>query len=313
MTLVVARKINDITWIISDTLVYDPKPDQEREYGLKAFVIDGSTAAAYTGSPNHAHALLKSLAENASAENPDHPATVLAAAQKRFIDAHGPAEIDFVVVHRGEISKISGGKLENVNTAWIGDHKAFESFQRYHDNFQKGLATAFSDLFDPNGGPQSRTDLRLVNVDSVPGATSEDIAGGLALHDAMQLVAGDLSHSSVGGPVTVATSSPRGARYLSYSGASSPIFKPTHEGWQTIDFGDAVRGGFCFTSIVPEIEISGGWGIFFHQGKKGQYFTADLANQNFSRLIAYAANAEEFCQIVGREVGYQLRHAGSFN
>jgi hypothetical protein len=313
MTLVVARKTNDIAWIVSDTLVYDPKPDQPREHALKTFVIDENTVAAYTGSPNHAHGILKSLAENALAEKPRDPTSALISEHKRFTDLHGPTDIDFIVVHKGNISKISNGKSKTVNVAWIGDHRAFESFQRYHDKFQKGLATPFSDLIDPNGRAQARADLRIVNVDSVPGATRDSIAAGMTFHDTMQLVVGALSHPSVGGLVTVATSSPRGSRYLSFSGASSPIFKPVGNGWNTVDFGDAVRGGYCFTSIVPEIETARGWGIFFHQEQNGRYFSFDLKKQSFKRIEANAKNAQAFCEILQKEVGYNLRHCGSFN
>ncbi len=202
--------------------------------------------------------------------------------------------------------------MTNQSAAWIGDHAAFAAFQKYLGLIESDQDTPLSDSLDRSGGPQAVAQLSILNVETICGAVEADIQRGRKLHEAMQLVIGDLSIQSVDGQATVAVSGKCTSRYLLFNGATSPVYQPKEEGWQTIDFGGAADGGYIFTTITPTEAGISGWGIFYHQAQFGRYFVADLGLQRFVVFESRGENAEAFCKVLAEELDYKPTHCGSW-
>ena len=93
---------------------------------------------------------------------------------------------------------------------------------------------------------------------------------------------------------------------------TSPYYLPKGSNkWETVDFGTAGTGGFGYTSITPKIQGTNGWGVFFFQGFCGYYFHIDLDKNSFERLRAFAKSADEFIDILQKEIGIELEYCGT--
>lgn len=298
MTLIVAKAIGNIAWLVADTLITSPGGDlRRREYALKIFKLSQNTIVAYSGAPEIAHRLFRAtaqLAEDAMVGEFVH----------FLLSQTRDDSIDFILAQNGRLHVISDGVYQpNAPVAYLGDHAASIAFAGHLELSSEN-----------NAIPKqlSQAMLQIVAVDSIAATSPEATRVGFALYDAMQLVSNDSNHWTVGGPAVLACSANDFANYALFSRHNSPAFVPAQEeGWHSVDFGDASSGGHSFT-VITSLERSAVsvWGIFHKQGNFGRVFIADLAQGKFMKIEGRAPNAVAFCSAISGEHGIQVTCAG---
>lgn len=182
---------------------------------------------------------------------------------------------DFIVVFKTRIIEIKSGLArDNLSAAWVGDYEAFSRLQELV-------------LSDQGGTP------------------IED-----QLYFALDRISEDQAVESVGGPVVRAKGTEDGVLYVCMMRLRSPANRHRLDEWQTLDFGDAARGGFGYTTIVPTEAGVCGWGIFYFQAFKGTYFAVDFQKNSFEQFTGVANDADTFCNAILSELGYRPQHCG---
>ena len=271
MTLVVARNARGTVHVLADSLVSGPGTNRRQpEYALKVFSVGKNILICYSGSPEVAHAAIVRVWPHLEREDCEAAISLLAQVEGA----------EFLLVHKDAIIRVRQIEVSRcLPIEWIGDPAAWRRFR------------AASLTFDAR--PESNTWSAV--------RSAED---GRLLRSAFEEVVSDQTISSVGGPVVVATSGASGSAYLNYAELTSPRVPTKSGAWNTIDFGDASRGGFGFTTITPRDKGYSGWGRFYFQGFMGFYFYADPTRNLFVRYDGQARTADEFCSALTAQVGH---------
>lgn len=271
MTLVVARTLGGKVWIVSDTLISGGTNTlRQPEYALKILALDSSTFIAYSGSPEIFHSILAKHHSKIVGQHIDLIAEVI-------FRAIGDASIEALISQEGRLSVVKNRSIiANAPTGWLGDVAAFSLFQEN----MAGMAEPNS----PDGG----------------------------LHTAMTVVVSSRKIATVGGPVVVASSGAGSATYSSLMHLVSPPYrlKTGVLGRQTVDFGDAARGGYAYTTLTPHRSGVCGWGIYYFQAERGIYFAADIVRNKYEKFVESANTVDMFCKALEREIGYQVNSCG---
>lgn len=277
MTLVVARKVRGTVHVLADSLVSGPGTNlRQPEYTLKVFSAGSNILIGYSGSPELAHVAIVRAWPHLAQEDCETAINVLSQVEG----------VEFLLVHRDEITRISQVEVSRQLPAnWIGEQAAWRRF--------RAASLTFDALPDPSTWSAARS--------------AED---GTLLRKAFDEVVSDQTISTVGGPVVIATSGASGSAYLSYAEFTSPSVSPKSGAWESIDFGDASRGGFGFTTITPRDRGISGWGRFYFQGFRGFYFYADPARNLFVKCEGNARTADEFCNALTVQVGHGTSYCG---
>jgi hypothetical protein len=299
MTLVIAKALKDIAWLVADTLITSPGGDlRQREYALKIFKLNPETLAAYSGAPEIAHRVLCAAAQ--IAKEPTIGELV-----HLIISNTQDSSIDFILAHSGRLHVIKDGAYQaNAAFAYLGNQEASEAFAA---NYEMPMPS------DSTLAEIARADLQIVQTDSIAAATTEATRIGFRLYDAMNAVSADSTHWTVGGPTVLACSARSHASYALFSCHNTPAFLPVKEqGWHSIGFGDASSGGHSF-SIITELGDTAvsAWGVFHKQGYFGRLFIADLNTGTFQKIEGTADSAAAFCSAVALQYGINITHAGS--
>lgn len=116
--------------------------------------------------------------------------------------------------------------------------------------------------------------------------------------------------NKVGGHSVVARGKSEGFKFVPYMKIVSPRLLPQEEGWKTVDFGTAQAGGFGYTTVVPAKEGVNGWGVFYFQGKFGEFWHVSFESNICEILKAYAHNVQDFVKIIQDETGIELEYCG---
>lgn len=273
MTLIVARKFGNQASIVGDSLVSGGNQDLRKpNLALKLLSIDNQTAIAYAGSPEIAHRLIRQATRTHSSDD----ASDIAA---RLAPETGCAELDFLIVQCGRVFEIKNGSVKgNLGAAWIGDHPAFTAFQEHATDFARVVGAEHSHL--------------------------------LGLRYAMEQVAQNPRYESVGWPIVSMTSTENDTKYDCMMSLTSPKFVPKASDWFSVDFGEAARGGFGYTTVTPPTSGIAGWGMYYFQAFKGFYFAVDFPNFTFNRYVGSAKSAQHFCEMLEQRLGYRPQYCG---
>lgn len=292
MTLVVAKMIGSVAYVVADTLVSGGKQQlRQPDLALKIFALDENTLVAYAGSPELAHATLVNIARTMFPIDVPNVVEAIQQEQLASLSTIGSYGADFIVLHRSRIIQIKNATVESDKAvAWIGDCAAFSAFQRYQATIQ-----------EEDGRYR------------VIGESLDEQSGASILRRTLERVVADKQIESVGGPVVSASSRKNGSLYCSYMQLHSPLTPsdaPNPDGWMTMDWGTATTGGFGFTTLTPPEKGVSGWGKFYFQAGRGIYFTSDLKMNQFFYAQAPARTADRFCQLLAEKIGYRPQYCG---
>src|SRR5258708_8198483 len=135
MSLVVAQQKGSVIAIVSDTGVIEHGKRLPPEKQIpKIAIVNPELAIAFAGSPDLAKRHIDSFPVPQN-----YKATI-----QYLLTCHRDAnrQVDFLALFNRPVPKIvvirDGTVCSPVRTAWIGDHAAFEAFQRYPNTQQRG-------------------------------------------------------------------------------------------------------------------------------------------------------------------------------
>jgi len=79
---------------------------------------------------------------------------------------------------------------------------------------------------------------------------------------------------------------------------------------QAIDFGNAQRGGFGYTTVTPLKPGQNGWGVHFFQGFCGFFFKADLAADLYEKIIWKSTKLQGALDALKVNLGFEIEACG---
>jgi hypothetical protein len=158
MSLVVAEATEEGARIVSDTRVrYPGLPLAYKTGTLKTVVLRRDVAVSFVGDVEVGLGAIRQVDADLKADTA--PDGVVSTLQDHT--ARAPDAADFIVAVDGQdwqLTRISGGQLERgLNSAWIGDQRAFERFQRV----RHASPDPFRDVLEKGLGAGSKVILRL--------------------------------------------------------------------------------------------------------------------------------------------------------
>lgn len=121
----------------------------------------------------------------------------------------------------------------------------------------------------------------------------------------------DPRFSTVGGLAVIARGKLNGFSYIPRMLLTSPKYSAKENEWQTVDFGNAHNGGFAYTTVTPKQLGKNGWGVFYFQGKFGEYWHSDFETDTLEHLKAHAEKVEQFIKLIEEDIGVELEFCGS--
>lgn len=275
MTLVLAE-LNRVTsegMMVADTLVTSGADNyRSKVHILKIGMVDEGTVLGFAGSPEIATEAFQKLRNSSkSHENVEMHVSHLI----RF------SGVDFLMMTKDEIIKIKNGCIDRgLEFAWIGDEAGFELFE---------LA---------KNGYSTRTGKRFEHV----GHDMFEVFNGIAQQNVCD---------SVRAPLVSASLRQGKAKYDCMMSLSAPRQQPFVDGgWQSIDFGTAVNGGFGYTTVVPCDSDKSCWAIYYFQARQGAVFEFLNSQKPSGPLWIQAGTAAEFATLVGQKFGFAFEACG---
>lgn len=137
---------------------------------------------------------------------------------------------------------------------------------------------------------------------------NETILESILLERAFQTILDAQKFSSIGGIVTTAKASNGRVRFQPKMHLVSPYYLlQTQE--RSVDFGDAQRGGFGYTTLTPREPGKNGWGVHFFQGYIGYFFKVNLALNRFERLT-WKSNLDGAIEALNADLGFEVESCG---
>jgi hypothetical protein len=277
MTLVVARLIDGAVRIVSDWQVTYPdnRPSGPLRGTIKAFPLSKGVALAFAGSVQPAFDAICQLPPGiAPLEVADRLAPVTLGGATEFLTA---SESAIHVVREGHVAM-------NQTVAWLGDHDAFDSYQRHYHR-QLWFTLPPSPVMSGEGN------------DAV---VRMSIGFSAVLAD-------DRFPSVKGFPVTLSAgfSSVSGFHYLPVTAAFGLNAVPTGVSgeFSLMNPQSAEQGGYAYSVLVPVDSGVAAIGAHFLQGEFGALFRpGHLA----PTATIKAASTQEFIDIVERNHGIRL-------
>jgi len=293
MTLIVAKIIENQIVILSETLIKGPDHhnlnDNVHNF-LKVFFLDKEYTIAYSGIKKYAHEIIKKIDLNINNFNSMiEIANYILSLKKDYANNSISCENnpDFLIFQKNnfdtiiEVKGLTQPKASN-NSAWIGNHLAFNKFQENYlkSNNSKDKLNRFQSAF------------KEVCIDPVFNDLGENII----------TIIGDK----------------KGFRYIPYMTLTSPIYSvlppiQNSEKVYTVQWGNAEKGGFGYTIITPTETFQNGYGFYYFQGKYGIFYHIDVRNDIAETLKAYADNAKDFIGIIEKETQLRLEYVGLLN
>lgn len=162
---------------------------------------------------------------------------------------------------------------------------------------------------------ESDKDVRWIgNAGAANRVLREPFGSVTALAQQFQQALDDPNVDPISGRVVVARGNVHGIKFVPEMGLVSPAYRMLVEReWQTVDWGNAARGGFAYTTIVPSKAGCNGWGIHFFQGFCGYFLKVDLERNTFERLKWESTNFDSAIAALRNEIGIQLDWCGQLH
>ncbi len=259
MSLAVARQINGIITILSDTHLTNPvrKPRQRLVQGvIKSRILNDSLCVSFAGIKHWAKVGLSAVEKQPLAAADEVAATLLR------IHEQSSQSTDFLIAAadpQPRLIEITNGQAKTVVTSWLGS--AFSHFQ--------GYATG---ALTPPDIPLNTFEIQALQTPEGPrGETDPDYEKRMT---ALRYVIEDSSVPEVGGfAVPVGLHQGR-FQYMEYTMVlTHPIRFDLMPQEFVVPFGTAAEGGYGFNLMPDPTSGSNGLAVYFLQGRYGVAFT----------------------------------------
>lgn len=255
MTLVIARRTAELTWLIADTFTENPGT-RERfrsyEQAVSKVTRIQKFAVAYAGSVDQALRAFRT-----AEQSPDVLAVLTLSSQR---NAGSAQAIDFIAIdlHTRELMRIVDGNMLSVTTAYIGSKPAFERYQQHRLNS------------DPEGeGIQVGLHYK---PEPVPAQTEREFTESLAAFQ-HTLRESDIGAGGFAVPFWVSATRAMFTFYTASVRAPVAPGETTHQGNVNNLFNDAYGGGFHFDFWGG----NNGFGAYFERARFGLFYEAGQA------------------------------------
>jgi hypothetical protein len=199
--------------------------------------------------------------------------------RSRSIRATDEAEFVVASLRPSRLTVIKRGRADVSGNGWLGDHAAFEEYQRHYNADRvvlayamfEGLPDAAERAGDVEIAPRMSDGMHAV----VDGPWQEIDDRGRRVRVLPRPRGG--SHPTVGEAIVEAV--PRNPDnlfgYSTYVRAEAPPFTeplPARHGVSPADFGSAERGSFSLSMLVPAERGVGAVGLYFSEGRLGALY-----------------------------------------
>lgn len=150
MTLVVARISGDDLFMVADSKLNDPTTIENNPLKsiLKIAILHPLVKLAYAGIVHYAEQVIKDFYEQDISETEDFISLLMSA----HIESNMQTDFIFATALAGipQLFCIKEGNLEySIENAWIGDHRAFDVYQRnFHTSQEMNLKTRMKNAMD---------------------------------------------------------------------------------------------------------------------------------------------------------------------
>jgi tetratricopeptide (TPR) repeat protein len=277
MTLIIAKIIDNSLFVVGDTKLSHPYIEKNHPLDgvIKTVFISETRAVSYAVDVESAREALLSIHDLTEKQD-----VIDQLSQVNKESDHGTEFILTEIISTGpEIWEFKNGKVEESQSSWIGNHKAFSKFQQY---FNK-----------PESIPQYDYRTTQFQVVGVPQVSSKKCTEEFSkVRAAVKAVIEDHSIEDVGGFVISLIGEDNKFHYPSFIELyRRPVdvssIKPGEA--QAIDFGDATDGGFSVNFIGG---TSPKTAIYMHQGELGVLFGP--SNDGIAKPILHKADEIDF-------------------
>lgn len=288
MTLVVARVTPLGARLAGDMRITNPRGESGGflRAALKLILLRSTLCVAYAGDVNDAMKAIRQVAE-ADLDVREAESHLLEAHERsRVTRATDEAEFMVASLRPPRLTVIKRGRGDVARNGWLGDHAAFEEYQRhYHaDRFVppqamfEGLPDAAARAGDIEIASQMGNGMHAV----VDGPWHEVDDQGRVVRVLPRPRGG--SHPTVGEAIVqVVPRIPDNLfGYSTYVRAEAPPFTdplPAENGVSPADFGSAEHGSFSCAMLAPTERGVGAMGLYFAEGRLGVLYAPLMLNE----------------------------------
>jgi hypothetical protein len=317
MTLVVANRISRGIRLIGDSKITDRNAILRGQLTgtLKIIILEPRVCVAFSGGVNRGIDAIRRLhtRHRIALDQRLDPSDV----QNLLSEAAQDGGVEFLVatVSPRALMRVSADGLTPADQLWIGDHDAFETYQRHFHEPTGMAARAHAEspeeaAFFEQVARSTREVFRGPGLDA---AEQEDFTLAARITQAMDDVIADPSVPTVDGfPIHVKGDDERGFRYQSRAAQFGGFPQTLPPGVETpLRFGKpASAGGYGYTYCIPTEPGVGAVGVHFPQGRVGALFHPLVRDEPITYRDVYQA---EFVSAVEKDYDIELYVGAGFS
>jgi len=317
MTLVVAHRISRGIRLIGDSKITDRNAILRSQLtgALKIIILEPRVCVAFAGGVSRGIDAIRQLhtrqriTVDQRLGSSDIPNLLAKAAQ------HGGVEFVVATVAPKALMRVSANGVTPANTVWIGDHDAFEAYQR-HFHQPTGMAARVHAESDEQAvffEQVARNRREMFTGHGLTEAEEEDFTLAARISQAMDDVIADPIVPTVDGfPIHVKGDDAHGFRYQSRATQFGGLPQTIPPGVETpLRFGKpASAGGYGYTYCIPAQPGIGAVGVCFPQGRIGALFHPLVRDEP---IRYYDVDQAEFVSAVHTDYEIQLYAGATFS